>query len=249
MKTIFLPLIACLSLTAAAAMAGHHKSGHHDLFNGKDLTGWKGDDRFWRVEDGAIVGETTPDNPSKGNTFLIHEGGPFGDFELSFRYKVAGFNSGLQYRSRETGTHKMAGMQADFEAEWHTDKDNPDKAPFDRFSGMYFEEGGRMFMGQRSDVVVVTADPDNAGKSKSRKIASLGDPAELGSVIRRDDWNDYTIIAHGKICIHIINGRVMSIGLDEDAANFKAEGLIGLQLHGGRPMRIDVKDIKLRPIK
>ena len=248
MKTPLLPLLACLSLSVA--MADHHGKSKHTIFNGQDLSGWTGDDRFWRVEDGAIVGETTPANPSKGNTFLVHEGGPFGDFELTFRYKVTGFNSGMQYRSRRGDKpHSMEGMQADFEAEWHTDKDHPDKAPIDRFSGMYFEEKGRMFMGQRSDVVIVTSDPANPGKSVSRKIASLGDPAELGAVINRDDWNDYTIIAQDKVCIHIINGRVMSIGLDEDAANFKASGLIGLQLHGGRPMRIDVKDVKLRPIK
>ncbi|MBT7743002.1 MAG: DUF1080 domain-containing protein, partial [Opitutae bacterium] len=37
------------------------------LFNGKDLDGWMGKDQFWKVEKGVIVGETTKDNPTKGN--------------------------------------------------------------------------------------------------------------------------------------------------------------------------------------
>jgi len=44
-----------------------------ELFNGKDLAGWKGLD-FWSVEDGAITGRTTKEKPTKGNTFLVWEG-------------------------------------------------------------------------------------------------------------------------------------------------------------------------------
>ena len=38
------------------------------IFDGKTLDGWKGDLKYWRVEDGAITGETTKDNPSKTGT-------------------------------------------------------------------------------------------------------------------------------------------------------------------------------------
>ncbi len=53
-------------LSAAALSAGTQRQ----LFNGKDLTGWKGLD-FWTVEDGAITGRTTKEKPTKGNTFLV----------------------------------------------------------------------------------------------------------------------------------------------------------------------------------
>src|ERR1051325_6949025 len=58
------------------------------LFNGKDLTGWEGDPRLWSVKDGAIVGQTTPENPAKGNTFLIWTNGTVGDFELRCSFKL-----------------------------------------------------------------------------------------------------------------------------------------------------------------
>ena len=46
-----------------------------NLFNGKDLEGWSGQAGFWSVQDGAIVGETTKENPAKPNTFLVWDGG------------------------------------------------------------------------------------------------------------------------------------------------------------------------------
>ncbi|MFM9148460.1 MAG: DUF1080 domain-containing protein [Verrucomicrobiota bacterium] len=82
-------------LSAAALSAGTQRQ----LFNGKDLTGWKGLD-FWTVEDGAITGRTTKEKPTKGNTFIVWQGGTVSDFELTFRYRIVGGNSGVQYRSK-----------------------------------------------------------------------------------------------------------------------------------------------------
>ena len=58
-----------------------------DLFNGKDLSGWIGKDQFWRVENATIIGETTAENPTPANTFLIWKGGEVRDFEFSCQVK------------------------------------------------------------------------------------------------------------------------------------------------------------------
>src|SRR2546425_9086191 len=58
------------------------------IFNGTDLTGWTGDPRLWSVKEGAITGQTTPENPAKGNTFLIWTNGEVGDFELRCSFKL-----------------------------------------------------------------------------------------------------------------------------------------------------------------
>src|SRR5687767_14345618 len=50
-------------------------TGFVSIFDGKSLTGWDGDPRFWRVDDGAIVGESTPTNVVAQNNFLIWRGG------------------------------------------------------------------------------------------------------------------------------------------------------------------------------
>ena len=217
------------------------------LFDGDDLSAWEGDETYWRVEDGAIVGETTAENPLDQNTFLIYRGddgeAEFGDFVLTFEYQVSGFNSGIQYRSEdisEGDRFNMKGLQADFEAQWHDD------GTADKFSGMFFEENGRMFMGQRGQAVVVRS--GEGDEPEIDVVGSLGDAAELEKAIDRDGWNRYRIIADGHTFTHIINDRVMSVAFDEDTANRRDTGLIGLQLHGGRPMKIMVRDIVLRPL-
>lgn len=240
-------LLSCLALTFVVAhgvgivTAQEQQSAFVDLFNGKDLSGWEGDKRFWRVEDGAIVGQTTKDNPTAKNTFLVYTRDTVDDFELRFSYRVHGGNSGVQYRSELIDKWVVKGLQADFEDKMHNGKD--------KFSGMFFEENGRMFMGQRGDVVLVRTNSANLRKPKIEKIASVGDPVALEKVIKRDDWNDYIVIAKGNVFIHIINGSVMSIGIDEDRANFRKSGILAWQLHSGDPLKIEMKQIRLRKLK
>ena len=230
---LFLP---CMTLNAQES-----EPQFQSLFDGKELGDWMGDERFWRVEEGAIVGQTTKDNPTEKNTFLVYTGDTVDDFELRFSYRVKGGNSGVQYRSQLLSRWVVKGLQADFEDTMHNGKD--------RFSGMFFEENGRMFMGQRGDVVIVRTNMENTKKPLIEKIASVGDPVELEKVIKRDDWNDYTVIAKGNVFIHIINGTVMSIGIDEDAANFRKSGILAWQLHSGDPLKIEMKNIRLRRMK
>ena len=217
-----------------------------DLFDGKSLDQWDGDPQFWRVEDGVIVGETSAKKNPKQNTFLIHRGGEFADFELRLSYQVEGFNSGVQYRSVERGKWSVSGYQCDFEARWHTSKQKPNAPPSDKFSGMFFDEQGRMFMGQRGEVVIVRSNPKKGKKPLVEKIGSVGDPAELETHIRRDGWNELIVIAKGNQFTHIINGHVMAIGIDEDTSRRRASGLFAFQLHKGLPMKIRLKDIRVR---
>src|SRR5262245_44992925 len=168
-------------LALAATLLAAEEPGFKSLFNGTDLSGWDGDKMFWRVENGVIIGETTAEKQpaDKKNTFLIYRTSEFGNFELRFKYKVEGFNSGIQYRSVDKGGYHVDGLQADFEARWHEDAKDNTRPKWDQFTGMFFEENGRMFMGQRGDAVIVRANSENPLKPKIEKIASLGDPAEL----------------------------------------------------------------------
>jgi signal peptidase I len=210
------------------------------LFDGKSLAGWEGDDRFWRVENGVLIGQTTKEVTTEKNTFLICKQREFADFELRFSYRVNGGNSGVQYRSQMVSKWVVKGLQADFEDKMHEGRD--------KFSGMFFEENGRMFMGQRGDVVVVRSTPKEPNKPKIEKIATVGSNEALEKHIRRDDWNDYTVIAKGNVFMHIINGHVMSVGIDEDELNAKSSGIIAWQLHAGPPLKIEMKDVRIREL-
>ena len=65
---VVLPIVN--SSTASAA-----DDKWESLFDGKTLKNWDGNPAFWSVKDGAITGQTTKENPTKGNTFIIYCGG------------------------------------------------------------------------------------------------------------------------------------------------------------------------------
>src|SRR5207344_332769 len=109
-------------------------TGFDKIFDGTTLTNWDGDPGFWRVENGSIVGETTPDKPLSENTFLIYRGSEPDNFELKLEFKMNSTNSGVQYRSRQltgaVGKWVLCGYQADIDFA-------------NAYTGMLYEERGR----------------------------------------------------------------------------------------------------------
>ena len=215
------------------------QAGEKSLFNGKDLTGWTGQPGFWSVQDGAITGRTTVEHPAKQNTFLIWEG-KAGDFELSFKYRIVdangeskGFgNSGVQYRSKvvDPSYSVVSGYQADMECGKN-------------YSGILYEEKGRGILAKRGQKVVI-----HEGKSpKKPKIEVVGETEpsdEIQAAIKPAQWNDYKIIAKGNVLQHFINGK-LSVHVTDNTAVAAKSGVIALQLHQGKPMTVQFKDIVL----
>lgn len=203
------------------------------LFDGRTLDGWNGDPKFWSVKNGAMVGETTKENPTKGNTFIIWEGGNVGDFDLRLDYKIESGNGGVQYRSFvKPGKHdgwRIGGYQADLEAG-------------DRFSGICYGEAFRGILSMRGMKTTLTV--DSKGKLKKHE-EKFGDSAEIGKVVKKGDWNKYRITAKGFKFCHYINGVKTTELIDNDMKARRSDGLIALQLHAGPPMKVSFKNIVL----
>lgn len=232
--------IFCFFLAAVSAVAQQtlpepattDNTGFELIFDGKTLNGWDGDPTYWRVENGAIVGEITPQTVIKQNTFLVWRGGVTKDFELKVEYRIsAAGNSGINYRSVELPGQKwvMAGYQADIDSQ-------------QRYTGQNYEERGRTFLALRGQFT-----RNDEGK-KARVVASLGDSKELQSYIKIDDWNEFHIIARGNVLIHILNGHVMSMVIDDDPPKRRLEGLLGVQVHTGPPMKIEYRNFRLKKL-
>jgi hypothetical protein len=209
------------------------ETGFQQIFDGASLKGWDCDPEFWRAETGRIIGETKADHQPKHNIFCIWTGGAPGDFELKLQYKLTGElgNSGIQYRSMElpsVGKWVLKGYQADIDGR-------------QQYTGQIYEERGRGFLTLRGQLAYV-ADGQKAGS-----VASIGATDELKALIRTEDWNDMHIIARGNTLIQLINGRVMSMLLDDDKANRKMDGKIGIQLHVTKDaMKIEARNIRLK---
>jgi type 1 glutamine amidotransferase len=218
----------------AAAEGAVDKEGFRPIFDGKTLEGWDGDPRFWRVEDGAITGQTTAENPANGNTFLIWRGGEPADFELKIECRLVNHNSGIQFRSWEEpdnwGKWVVGGYQADA-------GDDP------RYNGMLYGERFREFLCVRGDISIIGDD------HKSKVVGKIGDAEELLSKIKPGDWNEYHIVARGNHLAHWINGQKMVDCTDNDVKMRRGEGLIALHLHAGPPMKVQFRNIRLKELK
>ena len=212
-------------------------AGFEAIFDGSSLKGWDGDPAFWRVENGAIVGESTPDRRLTQNTFLIWRGGSPKDFELKCQYRLTATNSGIQLRSvqlpagGDIGKWVMKGYQADIDYQ-------------NQFTGQIYEERGRGFLAMRGQAVYV------ADGARPRVIGTLQRSAdELKAIIKPDGWNQVHIIARGNTILQILNGAVSSIVVDDDTKSRALSGLIGLQLHVGEPMQVQFRNIWLKRLQ
>ena len=220
-----------------------------ELFDGKTLSGWDGNPNYWSVQDGAITGINTIENPTKGNTFIIFTDAngdnkpvQFSDFEIKIEYKIPTGNSGLQYRSfpRPGGADRwrVAGYQADFDAGR-------------KWAGIIYGEGFRGILAKRGESSVISGTKKNA---KGREIpimevTKIGDADVLQKAIKpAPEWNEFHVIAKGNLLIHKINGVVMCKLTDNDK-NRRMAGFIALQLHQGPPMKIQVRSVKIKELK
>ncbi len=204
------------------------------LFNGKDLSGWDGDMRLWSWQDGIVRGQTTSENVAKGNTFLIWKKGELGDFDLRLSFKIAGGNSGVQYRAQhvkpkdeDQNKWVISGYQAEVE-------DTAGKV------GFLYHERGRGYLCNVGEKVEVGED------AKPKVVGKLGDKEEIGKTYKKSDWNDYVIIAKGNHIQHYLNGWQTVDIVDNDPKNSARSGLLALQIHAGPPMTVEFKNVRLK---
>jgi hypothetical protein len=228
--------------------------GYISIFDGKTLTGWEGQPGLWRVEDGSIVGETAKDmfvSWAFPNTFLLYRGITAKDFDLKLEIKVEnGGGSGIQYRS-SVGTqagqapgkanegrdprYSMIGPQADF---WY-----PVSEQAKDYSGqLYSQNTGLGTIVLRGQVV-----HSLAGRAP-QLVGLIGDRGKLGALVNDGAWNQYTIIARGGVILHILNGQLMAVLVDDDpASSNNVSGLFGLQVEGV-PCKVSFRNLWLRKI-
>jgi hypothetical protein len=210
------------------------ESGFRSIFDGKTLAGWEGDPTYWRVENGSLVGEIAADTLIKSNTFIIWRGGTPKDFELKVDYRITPEgNSGINYRSAVisdpvTPSNKFAmrGYQCDIDGR-------------KRYSGNNYEEKGRLFLAVRGQMTHVV------GGRPPIALSAFGTADDLARFVS-DDWNSVHLIVRGNILTHAINRRVMTVTIDDDAPNRPADGLIGVQVHVGPPMKVEYRNIRLK---
>ena len=230
LKSTVVPIILCLftALTAEPVRADEFQK----IFDGESLKGWKAlNMSYWSVRDGAITGQSTPENPCKANQFMAWQGGDVADFELKLKFRVKGNggNSGVQFRSLLRPDGLAVGYQADI-----------------------FQSGG--YLGGVCDEIHTRKGPEllSANGKKTvidengkRTATSLG---QVATMKPSGEWNEYHITAKGQQIILEINGVKSTELIDQEKGHFDLSGFLGLQLRSGEPMTVQFKDIYLRKL-
>lgn len=211
------------------------------IFDGETLDGWRGDPKFWSVEDGCIVGRSTVETPCERTTYL-HRPEVLDDFELVFEIRLEGegANSGMQYRSTpwtlENGDpFDVSGYQADF------DRDH-------RYSGILYETYGRGIAVERGRSIRFAADGSKTEAAPVRPDTEMrGVLLAVDADPKTGGWHAYRIVANGRRLEHWIDGTLMMSAEDHDP-RFAKEGILALQIHRGPPMTVRVRNLRLRDL-
>jgi len=224
-------LAAAMLPAGADALAGgsYDELGFERIFNGKDLSGWDGDPRFWSVKDGVIRGETTKKAAAPYNTFCIWRGGDLKNFVLKVKFRIQNGNSGIQYRSQDLGEWRISGYQAEI-------CNQQGKV------GFLYHEKGRGWLPHVGQFMVI----DKKGTQRAVNQVADQDALKKAGYYKEQDWNEYTIIARGNHIVHILNGFQTIELIDEDTKDGALDGVLALQIHKGAPMVVEFKDILIK---
>lgn len=232
--TIFALLLSFLwvlcgptGILSASDFGKKDKDGFVAIFNGTDLDGWSGLEGAWSVENGAILGESTPEKPCKASHYLYWNEKQPGDFhlKLDFRLRGKGANSGIQFRSEKRPDWDTYGYQADMDQSL-------------QWTGTLFhhKRGAVVKRGFESKI-----DPDGTVHEKQ-----FADPEELIKIYKPEQWNQYEVIAKGALITLKINATTFCTVEDRHESESARSGIIALQMHQGPPMKVEFKDIRIK---
>ena len=172
--------------------------------------------------------------------FLIWQGGIVRDFELRLSFRCnATNNSGIQYRSKRI-TDATATNQWVVRGYQHEIR-NENKFP--NVSGFIYDEGNGAGGRQRICAAGEQATWEVDGGKKV--VKTLIDQDDFTKLMKIDDWNDVVISAEGNRIRHYLNGRLILDFTDNAPAMTLREGVLALQLHGGAPMWVEYRNIRL----
>lgn len=213
-------------------------SAYRSLFNGTDLKDWKGDSKYWSVEDGCITARS--DNTANVNfySYLVWQGGNVGDFELRFQFKAhllkgnAKAYGGAVYRAKRARDIEVNGYECRLEV-----------------------GGGNMgILTSRDRMTMISftqknvVNGDDRGNDKVKPVGDLLTMQEVSKLIKKEDWNEIVITAEGNHLTHQINGRTVADLTDDNERKRLTTGTLALMLYTGdqRTAFMQYKNIRLK---
>jgi Domain of Unknown Function (DUF1080) len=220
------------SLLALLSVSAQKKSSTQweNLFNGKDLTGFKqlNGKASYRVEHGELIGTTVLNQP---NSFLATEK-EYGDFIFEVDFKVDDqMNSGIQFRSEQNDVNDKCKV---------TDLKTPNRV---HGYQMEIDPSNRAWSGGIYD------------EARRDWLYSLDNNPAAKNAFKHNDWNHYRIECIGYDIRTWVNGIACAHLIDA----MTVKGFIALQVHAvsdpknvgeeirWKNIRIQTKNLKPSP--
>ncbi len=195
--------------------------GYDILFNGKDLTGWKvpeGDNGHWKVVDGVIDYDARSEATSDKNLWT-HES--YGDFELH-----------VEWRFKETsGLYPMRFILPDGSEKKDADGNVIREMRPNADSGIFLRGSTKSQINiwcwpiGSGELWGVRTDQELSPEMRAAAVPKMRADKPVG------EWNMFDITMIGDHMTVMLNGK--TVIEDAQVPGIPAEGLIGLQHHGG----------------
>jgi hypothetical protein len=120
-------------------------------------------------------------------------------------------NPGTPPSMAERAQWDMAGPQFDFDAN-------------DTYVGQYYEQLSSRGIAAPPGTVVI-AEP-----GQRRVVSTFADKATRDSWFKKDDYNQFLLIAKGNTSTMFLNGHLISVFIDNDPTHFRPSGKLGLEV-------------------
>ena len=111
-------------------------------------------------------------------------------------------------------------------------------------AGFIYEEGGK-----RGRMCLVGEQAVWGEDGKKTVPDTLVDAEQYQELFKLDDWNDVVIIAKGNRIQHYLNNVLILDFTDDDPQLALREGILAFQLHAGKPMWAEFKDLRIKEIE
>jgi hypothetical protein len=85
-------------------------------------------------------------------------------------------------------------------------------------------------------------------ESRRNRVLAGPDADTLKKAFRPNAWNQYEVQARGNKIILLLNG-VQTVEYTEQDSGIAPEGIIAVQIHGGGPMEVQFKNIRIQELK
>jgi len=231
-------------------------TGFISLFDGETLNGWDGETNVWMINDGSIHSDNVNNSSGQHHIHYVGVGHNLRDFDLKVEFKIVGGNGGIHYRSR------MLNMARSYDGQPRQmyapeTKSDPIGKPLPagvttleqaqaaipgltgnpwQISGYQFDitgnNTGSLYEGQGRGVVANSGEVVQFAPGGGRTIISQTSDIPYAQFGNPDGWNKAEIIARGNLLVHMLNGRVFMVAIDDDPERAALEGIISLQLEG-----------------